>query len=143
MARNLTTVLIEYRKNRINHRLLFGEPVLTIRRGWRRKLAAFEAGKIFGYERWHANHYGTQDWRIAVCLTVKAGSVTKFPGIIPGAIILLDTSGKTRVKRVLAMLDALKRTSDKSLADIASHEWREHANGIEIGENLSVERLLP
>lgn len=46
----LTLAIITYRKNRLNHRLLFGAPVTIIRRGWRREFAAFKPGQIFGYE---------------------------------------------------------------------------------------------
>ena len=136
-----TSVILAYRKNRTNHRLLFGEPVLRVRRGWRRELAAFEPGQIFGYERWQANQYGTQSWRIAICMACNAGSLTQFPGIMPGIILLLDANGRTRIKRMLAMLDELKAWSKKGLCDVPEHQWRTYANAIETRESINQERF--
>lgn len=123
MSENLTAVILSYRKNRHNHRLLFGTPRLHIRRGWRLKLAAFTPGDVFGYERWQADKYGTQDWSIRVCRAVENGAVSVVPGILPGAEILLEARGKTRVKRCFHALDELK-SSGVSLAEWPDFRWR-------------------
>lgn len=120
---NLTAVILSYRKNRHNHRLLFGTPRLRVRRGWRRELAAFATGDVFGYERWQADKYGTQDWSIRVCRASGGGPVAAIPGINPGAEILLEAQGKTRVKRCFAALDELK-WSGVCLADWPDFRWR-------------------
>ena len=72
---DLIAVLIAYRKSRINHRLRFGSPVNEVRLGWHRKLAVFQPGQIFGYERWRADQYGTQDWRFFVLQAKARGSI--------------------------------------------------------------------
>jgi hypothetical protein len=138
---HLTTAILAYRKNRINHRLLFGEPVLRIRRGWHRQLAAFQPGQIFAYERWQANQYGTQEWRIAICKTVADGSVTKFPGIHPGIIILLNAIGKTRSKRALEALEVLRVKTERPLTEIPEHHWRSYATAIETGQFFKQESM--
>ena len=126
----LTTVIIAYRKNRFNHRLIFGEPALKIRRGWRREFAAFTPGRIFGYERWRANKYGTQDWRLFVCEAVNGGAITRLPGIHPGARLLASASGKSRVTRLFTAFDDLKNAY--GALDLTPPErWRVVANEIE------------
>ena len=107
-ARNRTAVIVSYQKNRRNYRLLFGTPEQEIRRGWHRKLAVFEPGKVFAYEQWDANSFGTQRWKIMVCRAVNSGSITRIFGVEPGAKLLLMTQGKTNSKRFLECLDGLK-----------------------------------
>ena len=130
--RDLSAVLIVYRKNRTNHRLLFGEPISEIRLGWHRKLVVFKPGQIFGYERWRADQYGTQDWRFFVLQATISGSTTSVPGVFPGAEILLATRGKTRTQRALALLDVLA-IGPGALAAVTPNYWRQVHNAIEIG----------
>lgn len=144
----LTAVYVRYRKNRINHRLRFGEPHSETRLGWHSRLASFKPDDIFGYIRWSANEYGTQDWRLFVC---KAGGnshhidgqggektghhnrLTRIPGVMPGAHILLKTQGKARVKRALGYIDALEKETGQ-LALITESYWRHLHNGLEVNQ---------
>lgn len=119
----LTLVIESYRKNRHNHRLLFGDPARTIRRGWRRRMAVFAPGQLFGYERWSANAYGTQHWSIVVCWTCSKAPLTRLPGIVPGADVWLHARGQTRVKRVFAALDAL-REAELTPEQVPERCWR-------------------
>ena len=134
-ARACTAVILSYRKNRKNYRLLFGHPQQEIRRGWHRKLAVFEPGELFAYEQWEANSYGTQRWQIMVCRTVQNGSVTRIPGVHPGAKLLLMVSGKTKSKRFLSCLDALK-SSAISPETIRDRIWMELALALNSGAKL-------
>ena len=137
-----TAVVIQYRKKRLNHRLIFGEPALHVRRGWRRKLACFKAGQIFGYERWRGDHYGTQDWRLYVCLALGGGAVNAAPGIIPVADILFLARGATRVRRALALINSITARNE-SPANIKAHRWRILHNELETGASISdLEALL-
>lgn len=122
-TKNLTLVLESYRKNRRNHRILFGSPVKVVRRGWRRKFAAFEPDSIFGYERWIANKYGTQEWSVLVGHSQDGGKIGRVDGVTPGVDILLHVKGKTQVLRTLAVLDILK---DSALgpSDLSPARWR-------------------
>lgn len=128
----LTAVIIAYRKNRLNHRLIFGAPIYTIRRGWRRELAAFEPGQVFAYERWRGDKYGTQDWRLFICAAVDGGSVTNVPGVSPGADVLLHARGRTRVKRALAVIDLLK-SAHPAFEKLPVAQWRKVHNTLETG----------
>ena len=134
-ARHCTAIVLSYRKNRKNYRLLFGHPQQEIRRGWHRKLAVFEPGELFAYERWEANSYGTQRWQIMVCRTVQNGSVTKISGVYPGAKLLLMVNGKTKSKRFLSCLDWLNSTAiaPKTIRD---RIWMELALALNSGANL-------
>ncbi|MEM7569441.1 MAG: DUF2840 domain-containing protein [Pseudomonadota bacterium] len=135
----LTAVLISYRKNRRNHRILFGSPKLTIRRGWHRSMAAFAADQIFGYERWEANRFGTQSWHVYVCQASKRNAIVRIPGIQPGAHLLLQTSGQRRVQRVFGVLDQLQ-TLAVEVEYMPAQHWREIHNWIETG--IQKEALL-
>ena len=145
---NLTAVYIRYRKNRINHRLRFGEPHSETRLGWHSRLASFKPAQIFGYIRWSANEYGTQDWRLFVC---KAGGLhsqnlgldggntghhnrlTRIPSVLPGAHILLKTQGKARVKRALEYIDRLEKDTGE-LSLITESYWRHLHNRLEVNQ---------
>lgn len=128
----LTAVIVSYRKNRRNHRIVFGTPVTEIRRGWRRKIAVFAPGAVFAYERWRGDAYGTQDWRLFICEAKKSGAVARIPGVLPGADILLAAKGKTRVKRVFAGMDAM-RGAFGPIETIPPWRWRRLHNDIENG----------
>jgi len=52
MSARLTALHEHYRKKRYNHRVVFGQPLRIVRRGWRSRYAVFAAGQVFGYERW-------------------------------------------------------------------------------------------
>lgn len=135
----LTAVIVSYRKNRKNHRIVFGEPQMEIRRGWRRKIAAFAPGAVFAYERWRGDRYGTQEWRLFICEAQAGGAIAKIPGVLPGADVLVAAKGKTRVKRAFAAMDVIGRAFGP-LETIPAWRWRRLHNDIETGgfdpENL-------
>jgi hypothetical protein len=129
--RNLTAVQIVYRKSRINHRLRFGTPTIEARLDWRRKLVAFSPGLVFGYIRWRANRYGTQDWRLYVLRTVDSGALATVPGVMPGADILLATRGTTRTQRALGVLDTLEQGAG-GLSQVTDAYWRHLHNRLAV-----------
>lgn len=135
-GRKFTAVLIAYRKNRLNHRIIFGEPASTVRLGWRRKLEIFEPGQIFAYERWRANSYGTQDWRFYVLKALSCGTMTRVPGVTPGGEVLFAMRGSTRTKRALKLLTAIKRDGADP-ARLSPHEWRGLHNQVETGAQIN------
>lgn len=137
-----TTAIIQYRKNRLNHRIVFGEPIVTIRRDWQRKIACFNFGQVFAYERWRADRYGTQDWRIVVCKAGDGGSVTQIPGINPGAIMLLNAVGPSRARQAHALFDFFKKHESAPLHAIPEYKWRQAANALETGQLASHKACL-
>ena len=104
-----TTADIHFRKNRINHRVLFGDIDRFVRLDWQRRLAVFRAGAVIGYERWRANRYGTQNWSIVIGRTVDQGSVVDVDGLRPGLDVWCLATGKARVGRLFDVLDAMRK----------------------------------
>lgn len=134
--------MIAYRKRRMNHRIRFGKPRVSVRRGWRHRLDGFAPGQIFGYIRWSADRFGTKDWRLYVLRACRAGAViSRVPGILPGAELLLSVVGTTRTRRVLRHLDALeKRVGDLSRVSPAC--WRRLGNAVETNAPLALPTRL-
>ena len=132
MSARLTALHEHYRKKRYNHRVVFGQPLRRVRRGWRSRYAVFAAGQVFGYERWLANQYGTQVWTLTIGKAVQDGHHTRMPGIKPGAEIWVMAKGKTQVKRLFTALDAIKKAGIKP-EDVCEHRWR--SIGLMLGPN--------
>ena len=130
-VRNLTAVQVVYRKKRINHRLRFGAPLIEARLDWQRRLVAFAPGSVFGYIRWRANRFGTQDWRLFVLRSVESGALATIPGIMPGADILLATRGTTRTQRALGFLDRLEQGVG-GLSQVTDAYWRHLHNRLTV-----------
>ena len=124
MSARLTALHEHYRKKRYNHRVVFGQPLRRVRRGWHSRYAVFAAGQVFGYERWTANKYGTKAWTLYVGRAVSEGHFTRIPGIKPGADIWLTAKGKTQIKRLFIAIDAMKKANIKP-EDVCEHRWRD------------------
>ena len=104
-----TRVEIAFYPEYLNHWLRFGTPDVDHRLDRRRALAFFGPGRLFGYVRWSANAYGTQDWRLWVVRSARAGEeIRRIDGVAPGGILLLGLAGKAQVKRALEQIDALE-----------------------------------
>jgi len=106
------------------HRLRFGRPRQIITLTPLRKLAVFGPGELFGYIRWQANYYGTQDWRVYVVRAAESGSITRMPGILPGGEVLFSVRGKTRAKRALDIIDELEAQAG-DLRRLTPAFWRQ------------------
>lgn len=128
-----TAVCLHFVDGQINHRLRFGTPDYQKHIDKSRSLTFFSGGKTFGYIHWQANEYGTQDWRLMVGKTLYGDMqntrTTYFPGIVPGADVLLHVSGKTKVKRVLSLLDELE-ADGVELSSLTESWWRHLHNRI-------------
>ena len=54
---------------------------------------------------WELNDVGTTHWRVLVCRALRAGETgTRVPQVQPGAAVLLDVEGATRVQAALCWL---------------------------------------
>lgn len=132
MKQTATSVLICYHKKTTNHRLRFGTPISTIRLGWHRSAAIFMPDQTFGYIRWTGNKYGTQDWQLFVCKASISNQLTRIPGVMPAAELLLHTRGSTRTKRALQLIDELE-IQYGHLAKVSVSHWKYLHNQLEIG----------
>lgn len=109
MGEFLTRVELHFGRDFFNYYIRFGEPRQRNDLDRRRAFEYYAPGQLFGYVRWEANEYGTRYWRIWV---VRAGDpvilLHRIPGVTPGAEILLQLSGGTRVKRAFEAIDAIE-----------------------------------
>lgn len=124
VLQSLTLLHERYRKNRINSRVIFGQPVRHVRRGWHSKHAVFQPEQVFGYERWSGNKFGTQHWSIHVGQAVRSGYCTRLPGIRPGADIWLTANGKAQVQKFFIALDEMNKHG-LNPEYISEHRWRD------------------
>lgn len=109
MSESFTRVEIAFYPEHLNHWLRFGEPDEQQDLDRRRSLALFNPGRIFGYVRWRANEYGTQDWRFTIVKTAAPSLLlSRIEGVAPGGEVLLLVVGSTKVKRALLQIDALE-----------------------------------
>lgn len=99
----------------------------------RRRVVAFAPDTVFGFVRWRAGEYGTVESRIAVLRAVRPGEAfTTYPFVAPGAEILLNLSGWSRVQMVLDAIEAIERTG-VSAAAVAPDHWRHIGARIGVG----------
>ena len=109
MSELFTRVEIAFYPEYLNHWLRFGEPDEQQDLDRRRSLALFKPGRVFGYVRWRANEYGTQDWRFTIVRTAAPSLLlSRIEGVTPGGEVLLLASGNAKVKRALLQIDALE-----------------------------------
>ena len=120
---NMTAVLCHYGKDKFNHRLRFGVPQALVKLDSYRKIAVFKPYSIFGYIRWRADKYGTQDWRFYILESQSGGLLPPIPGVMPGAKILVSVQGKSRVQRSLLQIDRLESLVLNGLEALPSSYW--------------------
>lgn len=109
MSEAFTRVEIVFYPEHLNHWLRFGEPDARQDLDRRRSIALFKPGRVFGYVRWRANEYGTQDWCFTIVQTAAPSLLlSRIKGVTPGGEVLLLVVGNTKVKRALLQIDALE-----------------------------------
>ena len=109
MSESFTRVEIAFCPEHLNWWLRFGRPDVEEDLDRRRSLALFGPGRIFGYVRWRANEYGTQDWRFTIIQSAAPTlMLSKIRGVHPGGDILLLATGNAKVKRALLQIDMLE-----------------------------------
>jgi hypothetical protein len=130
---SLTRVELLYLKGRIERWLRFGRPVGEQVQDRRRRTVLFAPGAVFAFVRWRAEAYGTVDSRIAILRAVAQGNgFTTYPEVAPGAEILLDISGWSKVQAVLEAIDGVERIGIAPEA-VAPDYWRHVGARIAVG----------
>lgn len=90
----------------------------------RRRTVEFKPGALFAFVRWRAGDYGTVESRIAVLRAITPGQAfTTYPFVTPGAEILLDLAGWTKVQAVLGVVDRVESLGLRP-EDAAPNYWR-------------------
>lgn len=99
----------------------------------RNRIVAFAPGSIFAFVRWRAGEYGTVESRIAVLRAVRPGeALTTYPHITPGAEILLDVAGWSKVQTVLEAVDGVEKIGVAPAA-VAPDYWRHVSARVGVG----------
>ena len=134
MPEPFTRVEIVFYPEHLNHWLRFGDPDEQHDLDRRRCLALFKSGRLFGYVRWQANEYGTQDWRFTVVQTAEPSLLlSRIEGVTPGGEVLLLAIGNAKVKRALLQIDALEAAGFEP-ADVSPAYYRHVHNRITAGQ---------
>ena len=140
MSEPFTRVEIAFYPEHLNHWLRFGKPDEEHDLDRRRSLAFFKPERVFGYVRWRANEYGTQDWRFTI---IGSGEPSKFlsriEGVYPGGEVLLFAAGKAKVKQALMQIDTLE-TEGFEPTDVSCAYYRHIHNRIAIGKTIRAYR---
>jgi len=138
MSEHFTRVEIAFYPEHLNHWLRFGDPDEQRDLDRRRSLALFKPSRVFGYVRWRANEYGTQDWRFTVVQTAEPPLLlSRIEGVTPGGEALLLVNGNAKVKRALLRIDALEAAGFEP-ADVSPAYYRHVHNRITAGQPIRV-----
>jgi hypothetical protein len=125
----MTAVRLLHRPDQADAWLRFGRPVREQRRG-RHGVALFVPGDVFAYVDWRAGDYGTIHWNLAVLRAGQVGGrLTRWPGVCPGAELLLGARGKAAVARAFAAIDAIE-AAGIAPEEVDPDHWRCVANWI-------------
>jgi len=134
----LTRVQVTFMKDRVNDWLRFGRFHKECVLDPQRREAYFTAHAVFCYITWRANDYGTTQWRIDILRAVAPGErASQVSGVAPGAEILLRASGKAKVLRVLALIDAIEAQDIRPDA-VSANYWRTVHNQLSANQEPNV-----
>lgn len=137
MSEPFTRVEIAFYPEHLNWWLRFGTPDESQDLDRRRSLALFKPDRIFGYVRWRANEFGTQEWRFTIVQTAAPPRfLSRIEGVHPGGDVLLLASGNTKVKRALLQIDALELAGFEP-THVSPAYYRHVHNRITIGRPVS------
>lgn len=130
----LTTVELLWVERRLEHSLRFGRVVSRTAIAPTTTTVSFRAGAVFALMRRSANDFGTVFARIDILRAVRPDEgYTTVPFVQPGGELYLSIKGWTRVRQVLALLDAIEG-GGVDLCDVAPEHWRHLHNRLSADE---------
>lgn len=128
-----TDVELLWLEGQIERWIRFGKPAAERILDRRTRVVSFAPGSVFGFVRWRVGDYGTAESRIAILRAVAEGEAfTTVPFVAPGAEILLDVAGWTKVQEVLTAIDTVELTGVRA-TDAAPDHWRHVGGRIVVG----------
>lgn len=137
MSEPFTRVEIAFYPDYLNWWLRFGAPDEQHDLDRRRSLALFKPDRVFGYLRWRANEYGTQDWRFTIVRShTPSVTLSRVEGLYPGGEVLFFATGKAKVKRALLQIDTLEAAGFEP-ADVSPDYYRHIHNRIAVSRPVS------
>lgn len=104
----LTRVTLVHVPHQFVVSLRFGRPVRELSLDRTRRVAAFLPGARFARLRWEADDYGSARWQLLVLQACTlCEPMQRFPGIDPGASVLLRAEGPREARAILPKIDAI------------------------------------
>jgi len=130
-----TVIQCHFVRGQLNHRIRFGTPERTIKLDKYRMLACYLEGSTFGYIRWRANEYGTQDWRFYILKTQTFGVLTRVHGVSPAVKILASFIGTQAVKRALFAFDEVEKEAAHGVDTLSDAYWAGFQNHLNLRQS--------
>lgn len=128
-----THVTLVWHRDRREDWIRFGKPVAERIVDRHRRVESYAPGQVLAFVRWAANDYGTVRSSLRVLRCAGLGeALSTVPQVDPGAQILLAASGWIKVRRVLAMIDAIEKDGFDPSA-IAPDYWSHAHNRLAAG----------
>lgn len=126
----LTHVRLVWREGVHEDWLRFGKPVSERIIDRRTRIESYAPGQVFALVRWASNNFGTRRSTLDVVGAVTDREPhTSLPNIDPGGELLLRVRSWTKVRRVLALVDAIEQAGFDPCR-IAPDHWRHMHNRI-------------
>lgn len=131
----ITTVELFWVEQASERWIRFGNPLRDQILDRRRRLLSFGEDSIFAFVRWASNDYGTLSSRLDIVRAVAPGEpFSTLPHVMPGGEILLHLDGWPRVRRALALIDAVEQIGVDPCA-VALDYWRHVHNRLIAGHS--------
>lgn len=129
----LTHVTLVWQEGVREDWLRFGRPVAERIVDRRTRIENYAPGQVFALVRWASNDYGTVRSTIDIVRAVgRTHAYTTVPQVDPGGELLLSVRGWPRVRRVLALIDAVEATGADP-CEAAPDHWRHIHNRLAAG----------
>lgn len=136
-ASTVTTVELNWLKDRLQRWVRFGRPVGEVAHDRRRRAVTFAPGAVFALVHWEAGDYGTTRSRLWVLRASRQGETfDRIPFISPGAEILLDLKTWAKVRAALEVIDAIEAQGFRPERICPDH-WRHVGGRIAVAEQPS------
>ena len=130
----LTHVTLVWQEGVREDWLRFGKPVAERVVDRRTRIESYDPGQVFALVRWAANDYGTVRSTLDIMRAVGRTEVyTTVPQVDPGGELLLSVHGWPRVRRVLALIDAVEAAGTDP-CEAAPDHWRHVHNRLAAGQ---------
>jgi hypothetical protein len=129
-----TEVELIWIEKRLEHWIRFGRVAAERIVSRKTRVVSFRPNAVFALVRWASNDYGTVHSRIDILRAIRAGEAyTTAPFVRPGGELYLSIQGWTKVRAVLAAIDAIEQAGVDP-CEAAPDHWRHVHNRLSAGQ---------